>query len=69
MASETDIVQFIVEYDNTKHPFAETPTKMRFFATLVEMDDFIDKMDPDERVLRALRQDTHITRRYYFGHE
>ncbi len=69
MASETEFTQFVLEYDNPKHPFAETPTRMRFFATLVEMDDFIDKMDPDERVLKAFRQDTNIRRSYYFGHE
>ncbi len=69
MAYETKFTQFVLEYDNPKHTFAESPTRMRFFATRAEMDDFIDKMDPDERVLKSFRQDTHIGRTYYFGHE
>ncbi len=69
MAYETTLVQFVVEYDNPKHPFTETVTRTRFFATLVQMDDFIDKMDPDERVLKAFKQTTRIERTYYFGQE
>lgn len=69
MAFEDTFIQFILEYDNPSNPFAESPTRTRFFATLVEMDDFIDKMAPDLRVIKAFKQTTHIARDYYFGHQ
>ncbi len=69
MAFETTLLQFVVEYDNPENPFTETVTRTRFFATLAEMDGFIDRMGPDERVLKAFKQTTRIERIYYFGQE
>lgn len=67
--TESILVQYAVEYNNPEHPFAESPTKMRFFATVHEMEHFMSTMSPEENVLRAFRQETRITREYLIGKE
>jgi len=68
VAYKTRFIQFVLEYDNPKYPFAETSSRMRFFATMVELEEFMEKMDPDERVLKAFRQTTDIGREYFIGY-
>ncbi len=71
MVYETELttVQFVLVYDNEKHPFAESPTRTRFFETSQELDIFIKRMSPDERILKGFRQRTNITREYFIGQE
>ncbi len=66
---EYESVQFIVEYDNPEHPFAESPTRTRFFETSEKMLAFINAVSPEERVLKGFKQTTYITREYFIGQE
>ncbi len=67
MEYENTFIQYAIEYDNPNSPFAESPTRMRFFAQRQELDKFIEEMSPEERVLSAFRQETHITKEYFIG--